>query len=154
MIKRILKFAGIGFLAGIVVRDLIAIMSSPGTLSAAPELVGRIGNEQIAALVSTLLSGVYGALCMAGVLLYDTDRLPLAAATLIHCLMCIIPFAPLSLLLGWCDGIEAVLIMALFQLAAFFIVWLIMYARCRAEIKKMNEIHKYNQEKTKSEDRK
>ena len=89
---------------------------------------------------------------MAGVLLYDTDRLPLAAATLLHCLMCIIPFAPLSLLLGWSDGIEGVLIMALFQLAGFFIVWLIMYARYRAEIKKMNEMQKQNLEKTKAEE--
>ena len=152
MVKRVLKFAGIGFLVGVALCNFITIIASDGALPVTPALVDKIGGARLAMLLQSLLSGLYGAICMAGVLLYDTDRLPLAAATLLHCLMCIIPFAPLSLLLGWSDGIEGVLIMALFQLAAFFLVWLIMYARYRAEIKKMNEMQKNNLDKSTTEE--
>lgn len=154
MVKRVLKFAGIGFLVGAALCNFITIITANGSLPVTPALVGRIGDARLAMLLQFFLSGLYGALCMAGVLLYDADRLPLAAATLLHCLTCIIPFAPLSLFLGWSDGIGAVLIMAGFQIAAFFVVWLIIYARYRAEINKMNEIQKHNLNKKATEEEK
>lgn len=141
MKKQIMKMAGLGFLLGIAVNSLISALTV-GDLRVAPVLLERIGSLRGAMLLEFALVGLFGAICMAGTVLYDAERLPLAAATALHCLICIGQFIPLALFLGWCSSAVEVLIMAGFQLLTFFIVWLIMYTRYRKEIKQLNEMQK------------
>lgn len=141
MKKRVLKMAGLGFLLGIAVNSLISALTA-NDLPVTPMLLERIGSLRGALLLEIVLVGVFGAVCMAGTVLYDAERLPLAAATALHCVICIGQFIPLSLFLGWCRSAVEILIMASFQLLAFFIVWLIMYTRYRKEIKQLNEMQK------------
>ena len=141
MKKQIMKMAALGFLLGIAVNSLISALTI-GDLPIAPVLLERIGSLRGAMLLELVLVGVFGAICMAGTALYDAERLPLAAATALHCVICIGQFIPLSLFLGWCRSAVEILIMASFQLLAFFIVWLIMYTRYRKEIKQLNEMQK------------
>lgn len=141
MIGKILKRAGLGFLLGVAVNSLIKALTyetDPVTLI----LLERIGSLRSAMLLELVLVGLYGAICMAGTLLYDADRLPLSLATLLHCLMCILPFAPLALFLGWCTRLGDVLIMSGFQLVAFFLIWLILYVSYRREIRELNKMQK------------
>jgi len=141
MIGKILKRAGLGFLLGVAVNSLIKALTyetNPVTLI----LLERIGSLRSAMLLELVLVGLYGAICMAGTLLYDVDRLPLSVATLLHCLMCILPFVPLALFLGWCTRLGDVLIMSGFQLVAFFLIWLILYASYRREIRELNKMQK------------
>ena len=79
---------------------------------------------------------------MAGTVLYEAERLPLAAATALHCVLCIGLFIPLALFLGWCSSVPELLIMTGCQLLGFFIVWLIMYARYCKEVKALNDMQK------------
>lgn len=139
MMKKVLKLAGFGFLLGIVINDVISILSGD-TMSVSASFLELIGDIRTARIIEFVLVGLYGAICMGGVVLYDTERLPLALATVLHCLICIVPFCPLAFFLGWCKRIEELLIIMAFQLAAFFIVWLIMYLRYRIETKKLNEM--------------
>lgn len=141
MWKKVLKRAGLGCLAGIVINDLISAIGGTGS-AITPEYLARIGDARAAMLLELLLVGLFGAICMGGTMLYDVDRLPLAAATAIHCLLCILPFAPLALLFGWCKTAVELLIMAGFQVLAFFIVWLILYLSYQKEIRKLNEMQK------------
>lgn len=141
MIGKILKRAGIGVLLGIAVNSLIKALTyetDPVTLI----LLERIGSLRCAMLLELVLVGLYGAICMAGTLLYDVDRLPLSVATLLHCLMCILPFVPLALFLGWCTRLGDILIMSGFQLVAFFLIWLILYVSYRREIRELNKMQK------------
>lgn len=135
------KLLGFGFLLGIAVCNVITVLSSDN-LPAAPELIEKMGSLKAAMLMQMLLSGIYGAVCMGSTVLYEADRLPLALISLLHCMICIIPFIPLSLFLNWSNGIADTLIMAGIQLAAYFIVWLCIYLRYRREIKELNEIQK------------
>lgn len=141
MKKRVLKMAALGFLLGIAVNSFISALTA-GDLPVAPVLLERIGSLRGAMLLELLLVGMFGAVCMAGTVLYDAERLPLAAATTLHCVMCFGPFIPLALFLGWCSSAAEILIMAGCQLFAFFIVWLIMYVRYRKEVKTLNEMQK------------
>ena len=141
MKKQIMKMAALGFLLGIAVNSLISTLTA-NDLPVTPVLLERIGSLRGAMLLELVLVGVFGAICMAGTALYDAERLPLAAATALHCVICIGQFIPLSLFLGWCSSAVEILIMASFQLLAFFIVWLIMYTRYRKEIKQLNEMQK------------
>ncbi len=139
MIKKALKLAGIGFLLGVSVNTFIIIISFDGQ-SFSPVLTEALSSVKAAMLAEEVLSGVYGAVCMGSTVIYEADRLPLAAASLLHCAICIIPFFPLSLLLGWSSGAGDTLIMTGCQLAAYFMIWLILYLKYRNEIKKLNEI--------------
>ena len=142
-VKRIFKRAGFGFITGIAVCSLITILSGSENLVSG-ELVSKIGSMKGAQLLQALLSGLCGAVCMGGTVLYDVERLPLALSTLIHCLMCIVPYFLLSVFLHWVDGIGGAFILAGIQLAAFFAIWLILYFSYRRKIRELNEIQKMN----------
>ena len=149
--KRILKLAALGFLLGIFVCSIMTLIGS-NPLPASQELVDKIGSLKAAMALQLALSGVYGALCMGSVVLYDEDRLPLLLASVIHCVICIGPFIPLALVLRWCVSICDVLTMSAFQFVAYLIVWLIMFIIYRKQTKELNEIND-NQKLTESEEK-
>ena len=74
--------------------------------------------------------------------LYDAERLPLAAATALHCGLIVLPFIPISYLLGWVSGIVETLIIAAAQIAVFFIIWLILYFAYKKQIRELNDMQK------------
>lgn len=145
MLASIFKRAGIGFLIGVVIGNAIAILtgtsSTDGISFASKQLLDMAGGDSVAAMIlQSVFSGVYGALCFAGTLLYDADRIPLTLATVLHCAIIILPFIPISLLLGWSSGIKSVLIMAGIQLVCFFIIWLILYFVYKKQVNELNEL--------------
>ena len=138
--KRILKLAALGFLLGIFVCSIMTLIGS-NPLPAAQELVDKMGSLKAAMALQLALSGLYGALCMGSVVLYDEDRLPLSLASVIHCVICIGPFIPLALVLHWCVSICDVLTMSAFQFVAYLIVWLIMFIIYRKQTEELNKIN-------------
>ena len=147
MLKKVLMRAGIGFLIGALVGDLIAFLtgtsSTEGITFASKQLLDMSGgNAVIAMLMQSLFSGLYGAACFAGMSLYDADRLPLAAATALHCGLIVLPFIPISYLLGWVGGVLETVIIAAIQIAAFFMIWLILYFVYKKQVKELNDMQK------------
>lgn len=147
MLKKVLLRAGIGFLIGALVGDFIAFLTSTssteGVTFASQQLLDMSGgNAVIAMILQSLFSGLYGALCFAGMSLYDVDRLPLAAATALHCGLIVLPFIPISYLLGWVGGVLETVIIAAIQIAAFFMIWLILYFVYKKQVKELNDMQK------------
>ena len=147
MLKKTLKAAGIGFLIGVVVGNLIAILtgnSDTGGVTFASSQLLRMagGNALVAMLLQSLFSGWYGAVCFAGMSLYEAERLSLAAATALHCALIVLLFIPISLLLGWVGSIVETVIIASIQIAAFFMIWLILWAIYKKQVKELNEMQK------------
>ncbi|MBO4217483.1 MAG: DUF3021 domain-containing protein [Clostridia bacterium] len=141
MLAKTLKRAGFGFLLGVFVCDLIVILTMKD--SPVPQsLIETAGSLRAAMIIQTAASGIYGALCMGTVGLYEIERWPMMLSSALHCLIAILPYVPLSLLLGWSEKASDVLIMAGFQFAAYVTVWFIMYMKYRSEVKKLNEIQK------------
>lgn len=145
MLKSILRRASIGFAIGIVIGNLIAILTGTsatnGITFASKQLLDMAGgNPVVAMILQSLFSGLYGAICFAGMTSYDVERLALAAATTIHAALIILTFIPIALLLGWVSNIIEILIIACVQLVAFFIIWLIMYLIYKKQVKELNEL--------------
>ncbi len=145
MLKKTLKAAGIGFLIGVVVGNLIAILTgnsdTGGVTFASPQLLNMAGgNGVVAMLLQSLFSGLYGAACFAGMSFYEIERMPLAAATALHCALIVLLFIPIALLLGWVNDIVTLLIISGMQLVAFFIIWLIMYFGYKKQIRELNKM--------------
>ena len=147
MLKVTLKRAGIGFLIGMVIGNVIAILtgtsSTGGVTFASPRLLEMAGGSAVVSmLLQSLFSGIYGAACFAGMSFYDADRLPLAAATALHCAAIILLFIPISLILGWVSNIIELLIVMAIQFVVFFIIWLILYFSYKKQIRELNEMQK------------
>ncbi len=145
MLKKTLKAAGIGFLIGMVVGNVIAILTgnsaTGGVTFASPQLLNMAGgNGVVAMLLQSLFSGLYGAACFAGMSFYEIERMPLAAATALHCALIVLLFIPIALLLGWVSDIVTLLIISGMQLVGFFIIWLIMYFGYKKQIRELNEM--------------
>ena len=150
MLKKTLKAAGIGFLLGIVIGNLIAFLtgnSDTGGITFAPQKLLDMsgGNAVIAMLLQSLFSGLYGAVCFAGMSFYEIERMPLAVATALHCALIVLLFIPIALLLGWVSDIGTLLIISGIQLVCFFIIWLIMYAGFKKQVKELNELQEKNE---------
>ena len=93
-------------------------------------------------LLPFLFSGLYGALCMGGTVVYELEDWPLLRVSLTHYLICIVPYLPISLLLGWNSGIAELLIVMGVMTVVYFIIWLIMFLRYRAEVRELNDINR------------
>jgi hypothetical protein len=155
MLVKTLKRAGLGFIIGVFVGDLIAILKGTSTTGAITiaskqllEMAG--GSPVISMLLQSLFSGLYGAVCFAGMSFYDTDRLPLAAATALHCALIVLLFIHISILLGWVSTVIETLFIAGCQIVGFFIIWLIMYLAFKKQVRELNELMDKKQDKTES----
>ena len=147
MLKKTLKRAGIGFLIGIVIGNLIAILTGNSatngvTFASEKLLVMAGGSAVVAMLLQSLFSGLYGAVCFAGMSFYEIERMPLAAATALHCAAIVLLFVPISLLLGWVNGIAGILIIAVIQIVVFFIIWLSLYLSYKKQVRELNKMQK------------
>lgn len=151
MLAKLFKYAGLGFLIGIVVGYVIAILTgidSPtdniGLFIPVTEKLLKTtgGSIPLALAFQGLFSGLYGAVCFAGIIFYEIDRMPLAVATTLHCLMIVLGYIPVGLFMGWIGSVTTELIIASCQIVGFFIIWLIMYARGKAEVRRLNELQK------------
>lgn len=145
MLKKTLKSALIGFLLGIVIGNVIAILtgnSETGGVTFASQKLLDIagGNGVVAMLLQSFFSGLYGAACFAGMSFYEVERLPLAVATALHCALIVLLFIPISYLLGWVGGIVETLIIAAIQAAAFFVIWLILYSVYKKQVRELNDL--------------
>ena len=147
MLAKAFKLAGLGFLLGIVIGDMIALLT--GSLSTGEivcfsntllEMAG--GNAAAAVILQSLFSGLYGIICFVGMMLYYIDRLPLAAVTALHCAVIVITFIPIALLLGWVEGVPEIIIMAAIQIVVYFIIWQIISASYRKQVKELNDLQK------------
>ena len=152
MLKKTLKAAGIGFLIGMVIGNVIAILTgnsaTGGVTFASPQLLNMAGgNGVVAMLLQSLFSGLYGAACFAGMSFYEIERMPLAAATALHCALIVLLFIPIALLLGWVSDIVTLLIISGMQLVGFFIIWLIMYFGYKKQIRELNEMQDHYSDK-------
>lgn len=154
MLKKTLKAAGIGFLIGVVIGNLIMILTgnsdTGGVTFASSQLLDMAGGSGTTAmLLQSLFSGLYGAVCFAGMSFYEIERMPLALATALHCALIVLLFIPIALLLGRVSNIVTLLIISGMQLVGFFIIWLIMWSIYKKQVKELNDMQKNFSERQK-----
>ncbi len=136
----------IGAFAGAILCNLIALLIvslSGGSSFYSQNLARRLGSPAAAVILQTLLSMLIGMTGMGGMSLYDETDLPLAAATAIHFGVIEAVDIPVALLLDWLRPTFADIgIMSAALLAAFFLIWLIMFFIGKRQAKKLNDINR------------
>ena len=150
MRKKALILAAVGFPLGVLMGLAIAFFgrSTDGNLLLySPALLERMGSGTGAALAQLLACGLYGAACMAGSALYEVERWPLALATALHYLIIVLGYLLCYWLLSWKASPRETLFILGAQTIGFFLVWLFMCLRYKAQVRKLNELQKqHNQE--------
>ena len=144
MRRKFFMFAAVGFLMGMIIGNAIAWLSG-GTL-VNRSVVAWTGSDIAAVAIQTLFSGLLGAIAMGGVLIHETEQWSLARCALVHYLVIEIPYVLIALFLGWIDSGAGLLISVAIQTVLFFIIWVIMYLRYRAEVRRLNELLKENRD--------
>ena len=137
--KRIGIRAAVGFPLGALVAVILGVIDMR---FCSAELAALVGGERLGAVLQFLGSGLYGAACMAGTVFYDVERWPLALATGLHYLIIAVGLALCNWLLLWGMDLGLFLIILAGQSVAFFLIWLIMYLRYKAEVRELNELNR------------
>ncbi|MBQ3418100.1 MAG: DUF3021 domain-containing protein [Ruminococcus sp.] len=144
MLAKTLKRAGIGFLLGVVIGYALSVLmglDNPDVfISVPPRLLTLTGSVPVSQILQGLFSGIYGAVCFATMSFYKIERWPLALATGAHCAVIVLLYIPVGLFLGWLNSPLEILIVAGCQLVGFFIIWLIMNAIYKKQVKELNEM--------------
>ena len=152
MKSKILKLALIGFVLGMLIGNLISYLfadkSAEPLVIVSQVLIRRTGSVEAAMIVNTLLSGILGAVCMAGVIFHDPEVYDwgLTKAAVLHFLLILAVNIPIALYCGWLKpGFPDLLIWVSFMALSYFIVWLIMFLRYRKETEELNRMLNKNQ---------
>ncbi len=151
LLWRILKRAGLGFLAGVTVGNVItALTASPAILSSL--LIGRAGSTTAAFLLQTLFTGLLGAVSFAGTGFYDIERWPMALAAVVHYAVIEAVYIPIGIFLGWFDGVREALIWVGLCAAAYLIIFLILWLIYRRQVQELNELNEERKQRSKQEE--
>ncbi len=152
MVKETFKLAIIGFFVGMAVGNMILIITSitggGGTIDFSGNLI-RLGGSTAGALaLENIFSGLHGAICMAGVILYRLDNWSMTRVVITHYLIIMASFLLIGGMLGW-YSMEPLTILCAAALMAvgYFIVWIIMYIRYNIEVGNLNKMIKKGQTK-------
>lgn len=145
MKKKLLIRCALGFLLGVAAMYII-----PSIINHTPinriiytdGLLARAGSPTAAILITLLVMGLFGVLCLGGTLFYEIERWPLALATAAHYLSMSLGYLIPNWLLGWNMPLKLLLTIEAFMTLGFILIWLIMYLRYKREVQELNELVK------------
>lgn len=144
MKKKIIERAVAGFFVGIaigqIISVLISLISGKGEfMVCAPGFAELIGNEAAAAAIQTLLCGVMGMGYAAASLIWESDKLNIAAQTGICFGIYALTLLPIAYFTNWMEhSVLGVLGYIGIFMASFVVVWLNQYFLLKRRIKAIN----------------
>lgn len=145
MKKKILIRCGCGFLVGTIMMYLVPLLLNGSPLGRgiySEALLARVGSPAAATAATLLVMGLFGALCFGGTLFYEIESWPLASATAAHYLAISLGYLLPNWLLGWHMPLKLLGIIEGIMTLGFFLIWLIIYLRYKAQVRELNELVK------------
>lgn len=144
MRKKIIERTVSGFFFGIAIGQIISVLISliageGEFMICAGEFIALIGSEAAAAAIQTLLCGVMGSGFAAASLIWESDRLNIAAQTGICFSIYAVTLLPIAYFTNWMEHtLLGVLGYIGIFAASFVVVWLNQYLLLRKRIKAIN----------------
>ena len=148
--KKYIKLSVSGFVLGILLCTAITVFTSgadTGTIHlCVPSFEKAVGNNTLALILQTVISGIYGAVVMGSTVIYDIEtedvrKWSILKATVTHCVITFTSYYITGFILHW-FSIKDVK-QNLFMLAVFAVVytaiWLCNYLSYRREVKEFNK---------------
>ena len=153
MKDRLVNKLALGFIVRAISGTLIVLLINTVSKSsyhiATPDLAEAIGTEA-AVILQTLLSGLYGLVCIGGTEFFRIEKWSLLRSTMTHLVCILVSFTTIGLILRWIRFDIPSLLFLLTIAVAYFIIWIIMSIRWKRSIREMNsELEKYKKENSK-----
>ena len=140
--RRCCRRAAFGFVVGMPIGTLILVITSlmggGGALLFTDALLERVGGEACALLVQMLLSGVVGAVAMAGSVLFEIDRWGLVRSAVSHCVLYLATLLFVGTFLGWFEEVGDVCWVVVVTIALHAIITCALTRRYRGEVAQLN----------------
>lgn len=145
MHKLLLKHTIRGFVLGMAMGNLIAIIGtafSEGKVIVLSEaLLTAVDHTAAALTVQTLLSGLLGAIAMAGAVLYEVERLGMLFVAILHYIIIVAAYFPIAALLGWVVLTPGWIgFMALVKAFGYAVVWVILHIKYCVRVRELNRL--------------
>lgn len=144
MKKKIIGRTVVGFFIGIAIGQIISVLISliagkGEFLVCVPDFTALIGNEAAAAAVQTLLCGIIGIGYAAASLIWESEKLNIAAQTGICFGIFAVTLLPIAYFTNWMEhsALGVLGYMGIFA-ASFVVVWLNQYLLLRRRINAIN----------------
>lgn len=144
MKKKIMERTVLGFFIGIAIGQIISVLISliAGNgefIICTPEFTELVGNEAAAAAMQTLLCGIMGMGYASASLIWENDRLSIAAQTGICFGIYAAATLPIAYFTSWMEhSLSGVLGYIGIFAASFVFVWVIQYLSLKSRIKAIN----------------
>ena len=144
MRKKIIERTAAGFFIGIAIGQIISVLisfiSGKGEfVVCVPEFTALIGNEAAAAAIQTLLCGVMGMGYAAASLIWESEKLNIAAQTGICFGIYAVTLLPIAYFTNWMEhSLFGVLGYIGIFAASFVVVWFNQYFLLKSRIKAIN----------------
>ncbi len=144
MKKKIIERTVAGFFIGIAIGQIISVLISliagkGEFLACAPEFTELIGNEAAAAAIQTLLCGVIGIGFAAASLIWESEKLNIAAQTGICFGLYAVTLLPIAYFTNWMEhSVLGVLGYIGIFAASFVVVWINQYIFLKRRIRAIN----------------
>ncbi|MCR4590802.1 MAG: DUF3021 domain-containing protein [Lachnospiraceae bacterium] len=143
---KIIFLSSIGFALGVIMGTIITAVTATMSINdgtmyiCAPEFTLLIGDELKAFAIQSVVSGLIGAVNFGGTVAYSIEEWSLVRATSTHFVLCMTSVFTGGFFLKWfsLDNLPEILITFLVMMAAYIMIWLIMYLRYKAEINEIN----------------
>ena len=145
MKKKLLLRAAVGFLFGIAMMLLVPVLINGGPILRvvySDALLARTGSPAAATLLTLLVMGLFGALCICGTAFYEIEKWSLAQATAAHYLTMSLGYLIPNWLLCWNMPLKLLLIIEGVMTLGFILIWLVMYLIFKAQVRELNELIK------------
>lgn len=144
MRKRLITRSLIGLVTGPFCAHVITLIvnyfSHGQYLICMPELTESLGPTG-AIVAQTVLGAFLGVMANGGMCFFDIEEWSLLRASVAHCSLILVTFIIVGLLLRWFSfDIIPILIMACMIFFVYALIWLIMYAIWKREIREMNRL--------------
>ncbi|MGI6508371.1 MAG: DUF3021 domain-containing protein [Saccharofermentanales bacterium] len=144
MKRRLIARSFIGLAGGALVVHVITLLVNylgrGQYLICMPELTEKLGFAG-AVVVQTVLGAIFGMIALGGMCLFDIERWSLLRASVAHCLLILISYMIVGPALDWFSfELKPVLIMACIIIFVYALIWLIMYAIWKREVRQMNRL--------------
>jgi MFS family permease len=133
-----------GFVVGAIMVHAITLLAnyldSGSLLLCRPSLIKAMGFSSALAL-QTVLGAALGILAFGGMCFFDIEEWSLLRASVAHCALILVAYLIAGSMLHWFSRhIIPILIMSLITIVAYALIWLIMYALWKREIREMNRL--------------
>ena len=144
MVATTLKRAGFGFLLGMIVGVFIVVIegfANGGAIVLPSSLLAVTGSQAGALLSQMLVSGVFGAVPWAGITFYELESWGLLKQAVVHYATYTAAFLVIGVGVGWFEPslTNMGLVAGIFAIC-HGIIWLVMYARYKAEVNELSEL--------------